>query len=211
MLREIKMIECWFCQATDTVKNNICSQCGTYQSEDVERTTDPLDPDEASTAAQPTADHGHPRSIASRLTPVAIRLKIGNRKREDFLLLTKDIYIGRHEPFLNLYPEIDLAHDGPDANTTSRRHAVITKQSDQVFIEDLGSTNGTFINGKKIDPHLREPIKSGDILRMGKLTVEVEIQDTIDGPIGQMHKKQAYQRQLILPEQLGEIKKVGNK
>ena len=51
------------------------------------------------------------------------------------------IYIGRGE-------EADLVLDHP---TISRVHALIEKKSDSVFfIKDLGSTNGTFLNGKRV-------------------------------------------------------------
>jgi len=46
----------------------------------------------------------------------------------------------------------------------SRKHARITMQSDQIWIEDLGSTNGTFVNGEKIK---RAHLKEGDRLLIG--------------------------------------------
>ena len=41
----------------------------------------------------------------------------------------------------------------------SRKHARISMQGDQIWIEDLGSTNGTFVNGEKIK---RARLKEGD-------------------------------------------------
>jgi pSer/pThr/pTyr-binding forkhead associated (FHA) protein len=46
----------------------------------------------------------------------------------------------------------------------SRKHARIAMQGDQVFIEDLGSTNGTFVNGEKIK---RARLKEGDRVLIG--------------------------------------------
>ncbi len=46
----------------------------------------------------------------------------------------------------------------------SRKHARITMQSDQIWIEDLGSTNGTFVNGEKIK---RAHLKEGDRVLIG--------------------------------------------
>src|SRR6202041_3845714 len=46
----------------------------------------------------------------------------------------------------------------------SRKHARIAMQSDQVWIEDFGSTNGTFVNGEKIK---RARLKEGDRVLIG--------------------------------------------
>ena len=46
----------------------------------------------------------------------------------------------------------------------SRKHARIAMQSDQIWIEDLGSTNGTFVNGEKIK---RGRLKEGDRVLIG--------------------------------------------
>ena len=46
----------------------------------------------------------------------------------------------------------------------SRKHARITMQQDQIWIEDLGSTNGTFVNGEKIK---RARLKEGDRVLIG--------------------------------------------
>ena len=39
----------------------------------------------------------------------------------------------------------------------------------------MGSINGTFVNGKRLDPYLPEIINDGDILQLGKLKIEVKI------------------------------------
>lgn len=49
--------------------------------------------------------------------------------------------------------------------TTSRRHAQLFRQDEQWFIEDLGSANGTFVNGIKIARPM--PMKPGDQMRCG--------------------------------------------
>src|SRR5215218_9079620 len=47
----------------------------------------------------------------------------------------------------------------------SRRHAVLVASSDGLAIEDLGSTNGTWVNGERIARP--EPIRAGDEVRFG--------------------------------------------
>jgi pSer/pThr/pTyr-binding forkhead associated (FHA) protein len=69
----------------------------------------------------------------------------------------------------------------------SRRHARVTRSGDGSFvIEDLGSTNGTFVNGDRITG--ARVLQAGDKLEMGdtKLTVEVPepIEDKLIAPTG---------------------------
>ncbi len=52
----------------------------------------------------------------------------------------------------------------------SRKHARITMQADQIWIEDLGSTNGTFVNGEKIK---RARLKEGDRVLIGTSILKV--------------------------------------
>ncbi len=54
----------------------------------------------------------------------------------------------------------------------SRTHAQIIKQGDQTLIEDLGSTNGTYVNGVRISAPT--PIKPGDTLQLGASLLRVE-------------------------------------
>jgi hypothetical protein len=57
----------------------------------------------------------------------------------------------------------------------SRKHARIAMQSDQIWIEDLGSTNGTFVNGEKIK---RTHLKEGDRVLIGTSILKVIASDT---------------------------------
>ncbi len=52
----------------------------------------------------------------------------------------------------------------------SRKHARITMQQDQIWIEDLGSTNGTFVNGEKIK---KARLKEGDRVLIGTSILKV--------------------------------------
>ncbi len=56
--------------------------------------------------------------------------------------------------------------------TISRSHAAIGFDDTGFFVQDLGSTNGTLVNGAKTE---RAPLKNRDVLRMGKLTVGVSL------------------------------------
>ncbi len=83
--------------------------------------------------------------------------------------------IGRADPVSRVFPEVDLTpHGGYDAGV-SRKHCRIFQQGDQFFVEDLGSTNGTKLNGQIIPPNQPRPLNNGDTLELGllKLTFKV--------------------------------------
>ncbi len=57
--------------------------------------------------------------------------------------------------------------------TVSKRHARLTVQPDGMTLEDLGSVNGTRINGRSLAPGEVAPVQSGDVIRLGKTEVTV--------------------------------------
>ena len=59
----------------------------------------------------------------------------------------------------------------PDDTYVSQLHARIFRREGQVFVEDLGSTNGTFLNRKKVSAPV--PVRRGDRLQIGKTVLEV--------------------------------------
>lgn len=59
-----------------------------------------------------------------------------------------------------------------DAALVSRLHCRLSAdRADQLVVEDLGSTNGTKVNGQTID---RAVLKSGDTLQVGRVTFQVQ-------------------------------------
>lgn len=74
-----------------------------------------------------------------------------------------------------------------DASGVSRHHARITASAAGVTVEDLGSKNGTWVNGARLDS--RAMLADGDELRVGIVTMTVRLAaqrdtSTIVGPVG---------------------------
>lgn len=86
----------------------------------------------------------------------------------EFQLSAEESYIGRWDADNGIFPDIDLdAHD-PDAKV-SRRHARITFRGSIYMVEDLGSTNGTFVNrGRRLLPGSPQVLSEGDEIIVGK-------------------------------------------
>lgn len=169
------MVKCQFCQTVHVDNTIFCSECGYYMLENTGRETDPLDTIEVH-EEEKLASSSDPAAALQRAgESLAIRLKIGPKQREVEMPLNVITHLGRVDAASSVFPEVDLSDDSEVALGVSRRHARILKQGGMVVVEDMGSINGTFINGKRLDPYLPETLNDGDVLQLGKLKIEVKI------------------------------------
>ena len=98
---------------------------------------------------------GEDRSLTLRLPPGSVKT-IGRTARADFVV---------------------------EAALVSRLHCRLTAGRDGLTVEDLGSTNGTLVNGRRVD---RSPLEPGDTLQVGRLSFEVK-RDAPDPPATRDH------------------------
>ena len=82
---------------------------------------------------------------------------------EDFTLDSSQVTIGR-----GLRNDIAIASD----EYASARHARFEPRQDGVWVQDLGSTNGTYLNGKRLEQPRR--LTSGDVIRVGETDLRFE-------------------------------------
>ena len=86
----------------------------------------------------------------------------------EFRLAADESYIGRWDADNGVFPDVDLDTHDPEAKV-SRRHARIIRENGRYEIEDLGSTNGTFVNrGRRLLPGTRQLLNDGDEVIVGK-------------------------------------------
>lgn len=92
----------------------------------------------------------------------------GNSVGKVFELTSDESLLGRWDADNGIFPDVDLDTHDPEAKI-SRRHARIIRDGRRYLIEDLGSTNGTFINrGRRLIPGIRQPLGDGDEIIVGK-------------------------------------------
>jgi len=78
-----------------------------------------------------------------------------------------DIRIGRFDSVTGTRPDVDLT-EADTQKTTSRRHAKLVREGGLVFVcEEIGTANGTFVNGKRIGTGVNVPVNDGDSLQFG--------------------------------------------
>jgi pSer/pThr/pTyr-binding forkhead associated (FHA) protein len=176
------MIECPICRSQYVTNTLFCEECGLYLLGTEKPDTDPLESEESSWLFG--ADSSQPGDGPSR-EPLTVRLRIGassspenegDPPRELLVSLVKPIRLGRIDPLKEIYPDIDLTADRAMGHGVSRVHACIFGRGNYAMAEDLGSTNGTLLNGKRLAPYLPERLRDGDQLQLGKLLIEVHFE-----------------------------------
>jgi len=116
-------------------------------------------------SASGAAEKAHARLVIER----------GKSVGKQFLLSSAESYIGRWDADGGIFPDVDLDSDDPEAKV-SRRHARITFNEGTYLLEDLGSTNGTFINrGKRLPKGTRQPLRDGDEIIVGKTFLRFQV------------------------------------
>jgi hypothetical protein len=81
--------------------------------------------------------------------------------------------MGRVSEGQPIMPDIDLSPYQAYAAGVSRLHAVIKRDGTRVIFIDLGSANGTYINGKRLVPNVEQVLSHGDVVALGKLKLQV--------------------------------------
>lgn len=121
-------------------------------------------------------DSGQQAAMSASAPPISeapmIRAKLiiqrGGKIGKEFPIVGIETLIGRWDADGGIFPDVDLDQDDPEAKV-SRRHARIQFINNQYLIEDMGSTNGTFINrGPRLLPGIKQPLNNGDEIIVGK-------------------------------------------
>ena len=114
--------------------------------------------DEASSMTEPAAKGIHAVLVIER----------GGGSNTEFELSAEESQIGRWDADNGIFPDVDLDAYDLDAKV-SRRHARIIFRNSVHMVEDLGSTNGTFVNrGRRLLPGSPQVLNDGDEIIVGK-------------------------------------------
>ena len=85
--------------------------------------------------------------------------------------------VGRSDVAQNWHPELDLIPFGggaPDFGVS--RHQALIQRDGQIFtMVDVGSTNGTFVNGKALEYNKPVPLQDGDAIAFGAFNAKLSI------------------------------------
>jgi hypothetical protein len=85
--------------------------------------------------------------------------------------------MGRISEGQPIMPDIDLSPYQAYAAGVSRLHGVIKRDGTRIVFMDLGSANGSYINGKRLASNVEQVLNHGDIIALGKLKMQVLIKN----------------------------------
>jgi len=165
------MIKCPSCGKRHPENTLFCDECGAYLLPQGRKRTDPLAVEEVDWME---TDFGSTGALESAdAAPMTVRLSILDTGRQIEFMLAKEVSIGRLDPATATFPDIDLTNDDALEKGVSRRHAKVTRKGSELYLEDLGSVNGTLLNGKRLTPYLPHVLNDKDEIRVGKLLMRI--------------------------------------
>ena len=89
------------------------------------------------------------------------------------------VVIGRADSSTPNKPDLDLTSYGAMEKGVSRNHAAIYRSEDTLTLVDLGSANGTHLNGQRLIPEQPRVLRDGDEIRFGKLVVHIYFKTSV--------------------------------
>jgi pSer/pThr/pTyr-binding forkhead associated (FHA) protein len=145
-------LHCPECGFINSQGANFCQKCGAHLPQDE--------------AAGPQTTITYKVDETGEMKPVDVEQVVaegaalvirsgGGRGGESFGIEGERVTIGRS-------PDADVFLDDV---TVSRNHALVVRRRDGLYIDDLGSLNGTYVNRRRIESH---KLQHGDELQVGK-------------------------------------------
>jgi CRP-like cAMP-binding protein len=116
-----------------------------------------------------------PKGTASTVQADALAYFVSPQSGNVFPVFKSDALIGRYDSVTGMHPEIDLTAEDQSRNI-SRRHARLVVKDGRFFIaEEIGTMNGTFLNGQKLANGVLTPIADGDELVLCRLPLTFKL------------------------------------
>lgn len=145
----------------------VCRNCGRMLAQGIEPQTRKLQTGEAE-AVDP-----QPNALAEEQfhfpdgAAIALRLK---EVKDPLVYQIDDVLLmGRYDKSTDTSPDIDMHRFAGYLLGVSRQHAKLYRENGRLILEDLGSSNGTFLNGRRLGPHERKIVPNDSRIGLGDL------------------------------------------
>lgn len=164
------MIICTNCQHKNVAGAMFCAECGAQLDGIETLTTQAITNEQIANELKQKAPRPDPLSTP---TNSWISLHLMDSGKILPLASRNEFTLGRLSEGQPIMPDIDLTPYQAYASGVSRLHAVVKRDADRVLVMDLGSSNGTYLNGRRLNPHMEESLNHGDIVALGKLKIQI--------------------------------------
>ncbi|MCZ7544982.1 MAG: FHA domain-containing protein [Anaerolineae bacterium] len=161
---------CPVCDHENPLDEFVCRRCGAR-----------LEPPSFDTSLLPAEDGAEGEARASDGTATfgpyrTLRIEIEGSAQPVHAHPQPEIVLGRRDPGADIDPEIDLTPFAGFRMGVSRRHAAIRASGDRLNLWDLGSSNGTFLNGQRLAPDRPYTLHDGDEVRLGQMVLRISFE-----------------------------------
>jgi hypothetical protein len=148
---------CTHCGHQNPAGANFCGNCGRPLHTAADQATGALHLDQVTEALESTEALADAEAVISELQPgTALLIAVRGPNAGARFLIDRDVYtVGRH-------PDSDIFLDDI---TVSRRHAEFRREGGRLWIHDVGSLNGTYVNGVRAEEQV---LTTGNELQIGK-------------------------------------------
>jgi hypothetical protein len=168
------MIVCSNCKHANMAGTMFCVECGVQLTGRETLTTQTITEKEggARNSRIPTDDSRPPLGGSAWAT-----LHLLDTGQVLPLSTRNEFTMGRISEGQPIMPDIDLSPYQAYAAGVSRLHAVIKREGDRLLFMDLGSSNGSYVNGKRLTPNTEQILSHGDVIALGKMKIQILIRD----------------------------------
>ena len=174
------MIICPNCHHDELPGSLFCSECGaqlvvseTPTTQHIQRNPSDILAVKPPSSSPPTTKQ--PIAATTSAPDAVVSLHMVDNGQILHLAGQTEFTIGRTAEGQPILPDVDLSPFEAYAQGVSRLHAALKIYNQRVVITDLGSSNGTRVNGQKIVPHVDYPLNHGDMIALGKFAIQVLI------------------------------------
>ena len=162
------MITCPNCKHEEVDGAIFCSECGSQLVKSESVHTQMIQPDDGDDRVTGPIAEERPSSNAAWISLHMLDsgqiLPISDQT---------EFTMGRISDNQPIMPDLDFSAYKAYDNGVSRLHAVIRQNNGNVIIMDLGSSNGTYVNGTRLLPNTEQPLHHGDVVALGKLKMQI--------------------------------------
>ncbi len=160
---------CRVCGHLNPVGSVFCEKCGQPMPGNLE--TPVFGVDELIARVREAVAHRAGQAVFAQVRFPILTFYVQNYPSPIVLTVDREIVLGRSKEAAQGRQLLDLRDYNAYPHGVSRAHALLRPDDGHAVLIDLGSTNGTYLNGRLLEPHIPYTVPDGAEIKLGELTM----------------------------------------